>query len=713
MAGVVQWIVEGVGIVMYYLLGWALFWVIDVLDNIFRSLAGMGGDYRLNGAAGDNSFYTDGGLIYDLLRTDIVKKLIIAIMILAAFLLIIFTVMAFLKNVYAQKQKTAKDILANSLKGIIYFIFVPVCTLLGVYLGNIVLKAVDGATSLGGSSRMSGKLFIACAYDANKFRTGGLTTSPEDVEKLKTVATHFGYKNVDQITANLTSAEYADLLDDVFATSPNADFSAAWVDGYYSVININYLVLIVGGVFIIYVLCSLAFAMARRIYIMLIWFVISPACCAMFPIDEGKMVGKYKDEMTKQVLSAYGAVAGVNLFFSVLPLIDNIKLGTSGWDDGMSGFVNMFMIICGLLCVKELVSSLSSLVGGEDALAKGSSLMKSTTGAMKKYGGGLAKKTAGAIGKFRADTKDKTGTEFWKAAGQSLWKHQGLGALSMATQALTGVNIEETKKAFKDAEKAEKEENRTQDLKDMKKRFFSGTAFNQAISDYNAATTDEERGAAINAAIKKGTAYGATADEVIEKLVNNPNVGADEVAIRSQLASYEKEKSKKESASATYMPALNNAEAEYDAAIQKHSRATARQTSAESAAAVLATKAITGGSARDRAVFSAVQSFITSGDYNSAEQELKKINVDKMGTGQFRADVLALGDALKERSSAVSDVTAANDAISNITTNLATIVENMNNMFDTALPNLTTAATNIRSNINVKNELTNVRNNLK
>ena len=550
MSGILDIIIDGVGIVLYMLLGRVFFGVINIVDNIFRALAGMGQNYSIDGLnKGEGATDVNGGLVYDLLQTDIIKKLIMSIMILASVLLIIFTVMAFLKNVYAQKQKTAKDIIASSLKGVLYFVFVPVCTLLGVYLGNIVLKAVDGATSLGGATTMSGKLFIASAYDANKFRTSTLTNSKENIDKLKSLATGFQYKNADRITEKLTQDECAFYLDDIFATSPYVDYGMSTVNDFYKLSEINFVLLIVGGVFILYVLCSLAFAMARRIFIMLIWFAISPACCAMFPLDDGKMVGKYKDEMTKQVLSAYGAVAAMNLFMSVMPLIDNIKITSLGND--ANGFVNLFIMICGLLCVKELVSSLSSLVGGEDALAKGSSLMKQTTGAMKKTVGGFAKKTAGMAGNIAGNIKSYGAKGILHSFGDGA---KGIGGF--LTKSTLGIDVKDVKKTFKDTSKSTHSDNRESMQKKIKGGFLSGVDGKK-----------EYTGAELADLIDKGADNFASADEIFEK-ASGGNMKR-ESELRKAYREHKATESKQSESRATYLAPLEKAKNEYDTAHQE------------------------------------------------------------------------------------------------------------------------------------------------
>ena len=95
----------------------------------------------------------------------------------------------------------------------------------------------------------------------------------------------------------------------------------------------------------------------------------------MYPLDDGKAVGSWKSEFIKQVLSAYGAVAGLNIFFSLVPLIDKISIfDNMGW--GLSDIIQIFILVTGLMVVKEFTQLISNLIGGDDAYGKGSGLMK-------------------------------------------------------------------------------------------------------------------------------------------------------------------------------------------------------------------------------------------------------------------------------------------------------------------------------------------------
>lgn len=457
-----------------------VFALIEMVEGVFKALAGIG-DVSVNGkiiTSNNTGGDFDSGLIYYMLNNQTIQDMFFSILMLALVLIIIFTVMAFIKNAYASKPKNWQEIIGSSIKGLANFIFLPVCCLLGVLLGNILLQAINGATSKGGAATMDRKLFIACAYNANLVRTsddaGGITWGQLDaltqnkmiIDNNKTFADYydisFSGKNAnDKIINSQTSKEdkiyYANLIDQIFAeTTVNLHtwgINAAYlgVGSFYSLWQINYLVLIVGGIFMLYVLLALAFAMVKRMFYILILFVISPAICSMYPLDDGNAVKSWSGEFKKQVLSAYGAVAGMNIFFSMIPLIDQIEIWGKGW--GFNDIFQIFMLVSGLLVVKDLIGLISGFVGGDNAYATGSGLMNSTRSAMKKYGGGAVTKTTGAFARAAGAASQakgffgKTGA-FLGRAGKDLF----IGASKAANETILSGMIPKDIKS--DAEKA-------------------------------------------------------------------------------------------------------------------------------------------------------------------------------------------------------------------------------------------------------------------
>ena len=452
MGGILDGLTSFIGTILYPLFS-VIFLAIDGIQYLFYSFAGIE-VARYDGVLignGNSGSETDTGIVYYLMNNSIVKNMLVSIGLLALFLLVVFTVLAIIKNAYSAKPKSWKEIVGNALKGLANFVLLPVCALLGVWAGNILLQAINGATSSNGATDMNRKLFIASAYNANLYRTGGATG--EDLVANAWVRAYGG--SIDEaksaIPDGLTNEEYAQMLDDIYATT-NIDIHWYWnVGTHYSLWQINYLVLIVAGIFMLYVLGSLAFAMVRRLFLILMLFMISPGMCAMYPLDEGAMAKKWRDKFKEQVLSAYGAVAGLNLFFALLPLIEKLEIG-----EGIAHeLIRIFVLVTGLMLVKEFISFITSFVGGEDAYAKGSGLMKSATKEVLGRSGKVITGTVGAFGRAVGAART-TGLKrsFWSSLGRSAV--DGLAGTGMsALKAATGgaIDIEGSMKAAKDGYK--------------------------------------------------------------------------------------------------------------------------------------------------------------------------------------------------------------------------------------------------------------------
>jgi len=449
-----------IGMILYPLFS-IIFVILAIVQLIFKAFAGTG-SIGISGAGGgagavrdlvtgaNDGTDTGSGIVYYLLTRPLVQNLIMSIMLLALFLIIIFTVMAFIKNAYASKQKTWQEIIGNAFKGLAGFIFIPVCCLLGAWAGNILLNAIDGATSLGGSVELEKKLFIACAYNANHIRNNTDKYKKLD-ENGKTKAYNLCVELLDDAvgvtgdkldiqleergTSNADMEYYASIVDTIYSQadySKSTDINIYWYGSTgrgYALWNVNYLVLLVVGIFMIGVMLNLAYGMIKRLFWLAMLFVISPALCALYPIDEGSAVGGYKKEFIKHTISAYAAVAGMNLFMSLLPFIEGISL-TRAMTSSSSGlslvgsvdlYVQLIVMVSGLYVVKEFISTLAGWIGGGNALADGESLKKSVNDSISKKVKGGVKVASTAFG--AANSKEgfwsKTGAVFGSLAGQS------------------------------------------------------------------------------------------------------------------------------------------------------------------------------------------------------------------------------------------------------------------------------------------------------
>lgn len=396
-----------------------VFSLMDLLQIIFGAFAGVN-TITYDGTpitSGNTGLETDTGIVYYLLTSDVVANMFWSMVILAIVLLLIFTTMTFLRNIYSAQPKNWKVIVGNAIKGLANFIIVPVLSLLGVWLGNIVLQAVNGATATGDAITLSRQLFITSAYNANRTRIEDGVLSSTDIEEIQVFCDQYGVT----YDSSSTDREYwAEKVDEVF-TSGVSLASWSFVNAWYDLMSINYLVLAVGGIYILYVLGSISFGMVRRLLLLLVLFIISPIVCSLYPHDEGAAVKSWRGKFVQQVLSAYSAVAGMNLFFALTPLMQNIDIGNWGIDNFMGGLLNLILLIAGLYVVKEVIDLINGFVGGDNAYGTGHTLMKNTSirlGSVQGRANKMTKATAGAFAKAAA-TK-KAGGSFFKSMGGSI-----------------------------------------------------------------------------------------------------------------------------------------------------------------------------------------------------------------------------------------------------------------------------------------------------
>ena len=453
MTGLVDGILGIIGTIIYPLFG-VIYSVIDLVERIFRAFAGtetvyVSGDQV---TSGNTVADTDTGIVYYLLRSDLVRNMFLAMLYLAIILLVVFTIMAVLKNMYQPQPKKWQDIIASAIKGLGLFIIVPACSLLAVWVGNILLVAIDGATSGSNSSAtMSGRLFIAASYTSNYIRSDAKGIDLQKHNQVAALCDRCGIEiRAFQPTDGGLDTDYeyyASLVDDCFASEAMSAARCNWgdVNAHYAIVHINFLTLAAGGIFMLFVLGSISFGMVKRLFMLVILFIISPIVCSMYPIDEGNAYKTWFGEFKKNLLSAYGAVAGMNLFLTIMPIVDQIQLGTYGGNGDWVGLLQLILVIAGLFVVKDVISFISGLAGGDNSYSGGNSLFVSVRGKAKSglgvIGSGAKKLRHGGSMAYQASKAAKAAggsgkAAFFKQAGSSV-----LSSLNSGLSKTTGLDF--------------------------------------------------------------------------------------------------------------------------------------------------------------------------------------------------------------------------------------------------------------------------------
>ena len=325
------------------------FLLLELFDWLYKKFAGIE-DF----VVGKDTVNQDPVLY--LINTNVVQEMFFSILSLSVILLVIFTIFAIVKNIYAEKPKPLGEILRSMTKALLMYLLVPVATIVCLLVGNVVLRAIDGATKVGGANSTAGMLFLSAGYNGNKIRAAD---SREDaIKQLNTWLnngdlypsgnTQLAAKYISIMEDNdievLSKAEIVDsprmdldevasAIDEAFVNGVIASYTGHTtsiyslfnVMNYYHIGKVSLISVWAGGVFLIFAMGKITWGLISRMFKMTVYFAISPALMAMFPIKGDAVLKSWTGEMVKNATMAYCAIGVMNVVLSVLPAFSQIK----------------------------------------------------------------------------------------------------------------------------------------------------------------------------------------------------------------------------------------------------------------------------------------------------------------------------------------------------------------------------------------------------
>lgn len=464
-----------IGNFLFGLLGGIFFRFIDWVQGLFRALAGLGPIQIDNQLVNDTPGETQD-LVWWLIQTDVVQDVFWSLVTFSLILMFMMTGLAIIRNSYQDKPKPIGEILGNVFKGLIGMIIVPIACMVGLMFGNIILYAIDRGTSASGATSLSGTLFISAAYDANIARDPwdddsrglftGLTTREERYTAFLANSNFEDYlkKNggdkYTTLDTNWTEEDWnkiADYIDNAYVTGQLKDaiglpitlYWAGNVSYAYRTWNINYLVLVVGGCLMLGFLFKMCFGMVGRLFKLTIDFVMIPVVMAMMPFDQ-KPVGSWKSDFIKNTTLAYTTVGVMNIYFSILPIVNKIELvGNQGF---LTIVLKLILTIVGLFSAESIISSVGGWFGTGDLLSEGKNTLSTYQSGLKKVTEPV-KKAAATTGKFigAGMAAKKDGGSFFKGAfGNTV----GTWAANKANESSILKGLKEGSKSYKTTKEA-------------------------------------------------------------------------------------------------------------------------------------------------------------------------------------------------------------------------------------------------------------------
>lgn len=321
------------------------------------------------------------------------------------------------------------------------------------------------------TSTFSGMMFNIAAYSCNRVRTGeySVQTSPNDeywdtagVFYVSNSSDREGLaKKIDYAFMNnlrlrearsglsLTGDESGLLIPSLtygysmtvgaqlinFRNFSKFNVGAVWY--YYNLWSFNWLLGFGGIILAAVLLFNITFGLMARLLQVIALFLVFPAMVGVMPLDGGSAFGSWRKQFVSDILMAFGAIIGMNIFFSILPVFQTISFFNVAFIDNI---VNMVICLAGLTLVKKFISLTSKFIGSSDANETGQALKDDVKNAAVK--GLVGTGAAAGVGMMIAPKSIKTAASAVGAVGKKI----GTAVMNKAT----GTTADERKQMRQD-----------------------------------------------------------------------------------------------------------------------------------------------------------------------------------------------------------------------------------------------------------------------
>ena len=268
----------------------------------------------------------------------------------------------------------------------------------------------------------SGKIFEMITRDANRVRNGDYTATQEvanaywdncglfytsqegDIQEVVASQIDFAFVNNLSLTNAHTisikgKSQAGIVIGSTLTYGPSAAFAAGLIKVdhfskfnvglvwyYYNLWIVNYIVGFAAMIACGMLMLSLIFGLMKRLIICVVLFIIQAPVIGVSPLDGGNGFKEWKSKFLSYFIAGYGTVAGINLFFLILPILENISFFNIFVLDKL--FI-MVVIIAGLTLISKMVQLVSSFIGAADLEKEGKDMREG----MKNVASGAATKT--------------------------------------------------------------------------------------------------------------------------------------------------------------------------------------------------------------------------------------------------------------------------------------------------------------------------------
>lgn len=307
---------------LFYQIQAGLCQLIDFIKNVFFKLCGLD-TVKMGGK--------DVDLVSNLVRSDTIHRVFLTIFLIGIILLTIFVIVALLKANYQTSEKKGRGvILSNAMRSLLISLLIPFLLLAGMTLINTIMASVNTSMQqyiTDGHSTIGGQMLITTGTDAYIGPPG----MREEIER-NFLSGAFDYTNL------------------------------GLVKKYYDIGSMNFVVGILGSLVMLVMFALSSITFVQRIFDIILLYIISPISISTIPLDEGNRFRVWKDMLIAKLLSCYGIIIVMNLFFLIMPQVQKMTFFDNSFQNGI---VYVLFLIGGAFATTKANLVISQLTGSQ------------------------------------------------------------------------------------------------------------------------------------------------------------------------------------------------------------------------------------------------------------------------------------------------------------------------------------------------------------
>ena len=296
--------------------------LIDFIKQIFFKLCGLD-TVKLNGE--------DVDIVSSLVQSNTIRRVFLTVFLIGVILLVIFLIIALIRANYQGNEKKGRGaIMAKAGQSFLICLLVPFLLLAGMTLVSTIMGSINNAMQLHITStptQIGGQMLITTGNEA-----------------------YIG-----------PVADRA-MIEEMFMTGALNYNNLSVVKQYYNLSDMNFVVGIFGGLVLLIMFALSAVTFIQRIFDIILLYIVSPVSISTIPLDEGNRFRVWKDMLIAKILGAYGIILVMNLFFLIMPQVNQMQFFDSSFENGV---VEILFLIGGAFAVTKANLVISQLCGAQ------------------------------------------------------------------------------------------------------------------------------------------------------------------------------------------------------------------------------------------------------------------------------------------------------------------------------------------------------------